>query len=126
VHTFEAQLYPVAPEAIAAGAARRHELVRDAARRDRLLLLVAIAHTLLTLLGAAAEEAGLDSYLKANIVKRRTHSLYRQGLYWYHCIATMREEWLVPLMRAFDRIVREHAFFGQVFAMQGLPQEASN
>jgi hypothetical protein len=27
-----------------------------------------------------------------NTVKRRTHSLYRQGLYWYDCIPTMRED----------------------------------
>jgi Transposase DDE domain len=62
--------------------------IRDASRRDRLLLLAAIAHALLTLLGAASEEAGLDRYLKVNTVKRRTHSLYRQGLYWYDCIPT--------------------------------------
>jgi len=90
--------------------------IKDAARRDRLLLLVAVAHTLLTLLGAASEESGLDRYLKVNTVKRRTHSLYRQGLYWYNCIPTMREEWLRLLMAAFDRIVREHAFFSHFFA----------
>jgi hypothetical protein len=84
-------------------------------RRDRLLLLVAVAHTLLTLLGAASEESGLDRYLKANTVKRRTMSLYRQGLYWYHSIPTTREEWLKQLMSAFDRIVREHAFFSHFF-----------
>lgn len=83
--------------------------IRNAARRDRLLLLVAVAHTLLTLLGAASEESGLDRKLKVNTVKHRTHSLFRQGAYWYGCIATMREEWLRPLMIAFDRIVREHA-----------------
>ncbi len=38
--------------------------IHDAGRRDRLLLLAAIAHALLTLLGAAREEAGLDRYLK--------------------------------------------------------------
>jgi hypothetical protein len=91
--------------------------IRDAQRRDRLLLLAAVAHALLTLLGAASEEAGLDRYLKANTVKRRTHSLYRQGLYWYDCIPTMREDWLVPLMTAFDRIVREHAVFRDIFGI---------
>lgn len=85
------------------------------ARRDRLLLLAAMAHALMTLLGAAAEAAGLDRYLKVNTVKRRTHSLFRQGLYWYHAIPNMRREWLVPLMEAFDRILREHAFFTQIF-----------
>lgn len=91
--------------------------IRDADRRDRLLLLAAVAHALLTLLGAASEEAGLDRYLKVNTVKRRTHSLYRQGLYWYDCIPTMREDWLRPLMTAFDRIVREHAVFREIFGI---------
>ncbi len=91
--------------------------IHNAGRRDRLLLLAAIAHALLTLLGAASEEAGLDRYLKVNTVKRRTHSLYRQGLYWYDRIPTMREDWLRPLMIAFDRIVREHAVFREIFGI---------
>ena len=91
--------------------------IHDARRRDRLLLLTAIAHALLTLLGAAAEEAGLDRFLKVNTVKRRTHSLFRQGAYWYDCIPTMREEWLRPLMIAFDRIVREHAVLSEIFGI---------
>jgi hypothetical protein len=91
--------------------------IHDAARRDRLLLLAAIAHALLTLLGAASEEAGLDQYLKVNTVKKRTHSLYRQGLYWYDCIPNMREDWLGRLMAAFDRIVREHAVFHEIFGI---------
>lgn len=91
--------------------------IRDASRRDRLLLLAAIAHALLTLLGAASEEAGLDRYLKVNTVKRRTHSLYRQGLYWYDCIPTMREDWLRRLMTAFDRIVREQAVLREVLGV---------
>jgi hypothetical protein len=91
--------------------------IRDAQRRDRLLLLAAVAHALLTLLGAASEEAGLDRYLKVNTVKHRTHSLYRQGLYWYDCIPTMREDWLMPLMTAFDRIVREQAVFREIFGV---------
>ncbi|WP_437648258.1 IS4 family transposase [Sorangium sp. So ce362] len=91
--------------------------IHNADRRDRLLLLAAIAHALLTLLGAASEEAGLDRYLKVNTVKRRTHSLYRQGLYWYDCIPTLREDWLRPLMTAFDRIVREHAVFREIFGI---------
>jgi hypothetical protein len=84
-------------------------------RRDRLLLLTAVAQALLTLLGAASEAAGLDRYLKANTVKRRTVSLFRQGLYWYHAIETTRDEWLIPLMKEFDRLVREHAVFREIF-----------
>ncbi len=88
--------------------------IRSADRRDRLLLLLAIAHALLTLLGAASERVGFDRMLKANTVKKRTHSLYRQGHYWYHAIPTMRDDWLAELMQAFDDIVREHPVFKQV------------
>ena len=87
------------------------------ARRDRMLLLVALAHALLTLLGAASEATGMDSYLKVNTVKRRTHSLYRQGCYWYSCLPNMREDWLRSLMDAFDRIVRQHAIFREAFGV---------
>jgi hypothetical protein len=91
--------------------------IKHAQRRDRLLLLAAIAQALLTLLGAAAEACGMDRWLKANTVKRRTHSLFRQGLYWYSAIPTMREAWLRPLMEAFDRIVAQHSVFQRVFAV---------
>ena len=88
--------------------------IGDCQRRDRLLLLVAIAQGLLTLLGAAYEETGLDRKLKANTVKRRSHSLFRQGSYWYQCIPTMREEWLRPLMEAFGRLILNHQIFREI------------
>jgi len=81
--------------------------IGSAARRDRMLLIAALAHALLTLLGAAAERAGLDRIHKANTVKRRTHSLFRQGVYWYHAIPNTRKEWLVPLLESYDQILRE-------------------
>lgn len=84
-------------------------------RRDRLLLICAMAQALLTLLGAAAERVGLDKRLKVNTAKRRTHSLFRQGLYWYGAIPTMREDWLHDLIIAFTDILREHAVFRAVF-----------
>ncbi len=91
--------------------------IRDADRRDRLLLLVAMALALLTLLGAASERVGFDKKLKANTAKKRSHSLYRQGHYWYHAISDMREDWLVTLMTAFNEIVREHAVFRTAFGI---------
>lgn len=91
--------------------------IRKPERRDRMLLLVAMAHALLTLLGAASEATGMDAYLKANTVKRRTHSLFNQGAYWYQAIPTMRDDWLRTLMNAFDRIVREHAVFRDAFGI---------
>jgi hypothetical protein len=93
--------------------------LRKAERRDRLLLLVPIAHTLLTLLGAASEASGLDRILKVNIVKRRTHSLYRQGLYWYDSIPDLRTDWPRRRMTAYDDIVQSHPFFSMFFALPG-------
>ncbi len=50
-------------------------------RRDRLLLLNAFAIHLLTMLGTAGEELGMDRHLKSNTSKRRTHSLFPSGLH---------------------------------------------
>jgi hypothetical protein len=80
-------------------------------RRDRLLFLGAMAQALLTLLGAASEETGLDRLMKANTVKKRTHSLFRQGIYWYGAIPNMREDRFNLLMNAFGRLVMTHAVF---------------
>jgi hypothetical protein len=91
--------------------------IGDPARRDRILLLAAMSQALLTLLGAAAEEIGFDRMLKASTVKRRTHSLFTQGCYWYGAIPTMRDEWLAPLMNAFGRLVSEQRAFAQIFGV---------
>jgi len=79
--------------------------VRDAERRDRLLLVGAIANALVTLLGAAGEQAGLDRMLKVNTVKKRTHSLLRQGSYYYGAIPNMREGDLTRLVDAFGELL---------------------
>jgi hypothetical protein len=88
--------------------------IGDAGRRDRLLLLAAFAHVLLTLLGAAGERAGLDRTLKANTTKKRTLSLYNQGFYWYMAIPNMREERLRVLMQAFAEVIHEQAFLREL------------
>lgn len=86
-------------------------------RRDRLMLIGALAQALLTLLGMASEEVGLDRKLKANTVKRRTVSLFNQGWFWYQAIPTMREEWLRPLMEAFGRIIRAQAVCREILGV---------
>jgi hypothetical protein len=53
--------------------------IARADRRDRMLQVLALATALLTLLGAAGEGLGFNRGLRANTVKRRTHSLFRQG-----------------------------------------------
>lgn len=86
-------------------------------RRDRMLLIGALGQALLTMLGAASEEVGLDKKLKANTVKHRTVSLFNQGWYWYHALPRMREEWLRPLMEAFGRIVQKQAVCREIFGV---------
>lgn len=85
-------------------------------RRDRLFLLSAMAIVLLTLLGAACEKAGYDRYLKANTVKTRTHSLFRQGQMIYQLIPTMEERWLVAIMQAFREALEAHPALAKVFS----------
>jgi hypothetical protein len=91
------------------GLGLRHTRIRHPARRDRLLMLLALAQALLTLLGAASERSGLDAYLKVNTVKYRTHSLFRQGVYWFGCLPTMRDDWFERLMTAFAEVLADHA-----------------
>lgn len=91
--------------------------IRNTERRDRLLFLGAIAHALLTLLGAAGERCGLDRTLKTNTVKRRTLSLYKQGCFWYDAIPAMPDDRLVALMSAYDECVREQAVLREIFGL---------
>ena len=86
-------------------------------RRDRLLLIAALAQALLTLLGAAGEALGMDRLLKANTAKKRTHSLYRQGLHYYNAIPKMREEKLVRLVEKFAELVRGQAICIEIFGV---------
>ena len=57
----------------------RFTRIRNCKRRDRFLLLFALAYLVQTLLGHASELLGLDRELRANTVVERTHSLFRQG-----------------------------------------------
>jgi hypothetical protein len=87
--------------------------IKDPARRDRLLLIGALATALLTLLGAAGESLGMDRMLKANTSKKRTHSLFTQGWHYYRQIPNMRLERLEPLVNAFATLVRQQPVFQQ-------------
>ena len=86
-------------------------------RRDRLLLLSALSIALLTLLGAAGESLGYDRWLKANTVKRRTHSLFRQGLMLYEYIPNWPEERLRPLMERFGEMLMEQRIYRGIFGV---------
>lgn len=86
-------------------------------RRDRLLLLAAIAQALLTLLGAAGEECGLDRLMKTNTAKKRTMSLLNQGINLYAAIPMMGDDKLALLMKTYDAVVRRHEIFRSVFGV---------
>ena len=89
--------------------------IKNTERRDRILLLNAFAIFLMTMLGAAGEALGMDRYLKANTVKYRTHSLFRQGCMLFELLITMSLEELRALMRSFLDIQRQHVYFTDVY-----------
>ena len=86
-------------------------------RRDRLLLLAAMAHTLLSLLVAATERAGLDRLWKANTSKRRVNSLYRQGLFTYQALPNMPNDRFERLMIAYNQVLREHLYLSRLLGV---------
>lgn len=91
--------------------------IGDPYRRDRLLLLNAIAIVLLTLLGGAGEALGMDRLLKSNTVKRRVHSLFRQGCLYYEAIPNMPEPNLSALMERFQASFMENKVTAAVFSV---------
>jgi len=91
--------------------------ISDPQRRDRLLLLSALAVVLLTLLGAAGESLGLDRLLKSNTAKRRTHSLFRQGCLLYDLIPNMPEHRLRPLIAKYAELLSQNSAFTETFGL---------
>ncbi len=78
-------------------------------RREALFLLAVLSHTLLTLLGKAGQELGMERMLGAT--RPGGLSLFRQGLLLYELLPTMREDRLRPLMTRFGEILRQHVLF---------------
>ncbi len=91
--------------------------IRNPARRDRILLVGAIAVALLTLLGAAGEAVGEDRRMRANTSRERAHSLLNQGLFYFDCLPSMRDERAKPLTAKFDELIRQHATLREVFGL---------
>jgi Transposase DDE domain len=81
-------------------------------RRDALFLLAVLAHTLLTLLGKAGEELGMDRWLGAT--RPRQYSRFRQGQMLFDLIPTMERKRLRTLLQRFGQLLREHALLSQV------------
>ena len=86
-------------------------------RRDRMLLVGAVALSLLTLLGAAGEKLGYDRWLKVNTSKKRQHSLFRQGVMLHGHLANWPDDKVRPLMEAFEELILEQRVFQEVFGV---------
>jgi hypothetical protein len=93
--------------------------IGDPRRRDRLLLICAMAMTLLTLLGRAGESLGMDRMLKANTVKKRTHSLFRQGCMYYAALPMMPSTRANPLLHRFGELIVQEPVYVQAFGVMG-------
>ncbi len=91
--------------------------LRTPQRRDRLLLVCAMALALLTLLGAAGEATGLDKRFRADTRKAREYSLFNQGLMYYDALPNMREERRTPLLEKFVELISQHSFFREIYGI---------
>src|SRR5271155_2394968 len=86
--------------------------IAEPERRDRLVLISAVAMGLSAMARAAGEGLGVDRLLKSNTSKTRTHSLFRQGCMLYELIPNMPEHRLLPLMRRFTQMLASSGLFG--------------
>ena len=84
-------------------------------RRDRLFFISAISVALLTLLGAAGESIGFDRKLKVNTVKTRTHSLLRQGMFYYKFLPKFSDDETNKLLEAFNTLLKRHSYWKGLF-----------
>lgn len=81
--------------------------IRNPDRRDRLFFISSICIVLLTLLGGAGESIGFDRKLKVNTVKTRTHSLLRQGIFYYKFFTNFIIEEQQKLLAAFEQALQQ-------------------
>ena len=66
-------------------------------------------------LGAAGESLGMDGQLRTSTVKRRVHSLFRQGCMLYDLIPNMPEQRLPPLIQRYEQLLRQNPTFSEGF-----------
>jgi hypothetical protein len=88
--------------------------IKSTERRDRLLLIIAMAYVLFTLLGAAGEQLGFDRKLKVNTVKTRTHSLIRQGMFYYDFFRHFTDEEKDNLLKLFNSLLENHGIWRDI------------
>jgi hypothetical protein len=84
-------------------------------RRDMFFLLAVLAHALLTLLGKAGQERGMERLLGAT--RPGGISRFRQGLLLYERLPTRREARVRALMTRFAALLRQHVIFTGILAL---------
>lgn len=89
--------------------------IKSTERRDRLMLILALSYNLLSILGEAGEQIGFDKKLKVNTVKTRTHSLFRQGQFYYKFFVHFTDDEKNKLMEKFNEVLDNHDFWGNLF-----------
>jgi len=89
--------------------------IKSTERRDRLMLILALSYNLLSILGEAGEQIGFDKKLKVNTVKTRTHSLFRQGQFYYKFFVHFTDDEKNKLMEKFNEVLANHDFWGNLF-----------
>lgn len=89
--------------------------IKSCERRDRLMLILALSYLLLVVLGQSGEQIGLDKKLKVNTVKTRTHSLFRQGQFYYQYSYRFTQEEQDNLMLNFENLLQRQNFWTDLF-----------
>ena len=92
--------------------------IKSCERRDRLMLVLALSYLLLVVLGQAGEQIGFDKKLKVNTVKTRTHSLFRQGQFYYRFFFRFTQEEQENLMQNFENLLQQQGFWTDFFCDQ--------
>lgn len=97
------------------GLALDHMTLGTPGRRDRMLLVLALATMFSVIVGAAGEQLGLDRLLRANTeTRKRTHSLLRQG---HEYMAGVARTVIVDLRRTFHALWRDLRATDRIYAL---------
>jgi Transposase DDE domain len=97
------------------GLALDHMTLGTPGRRDRMLLVLALATMFNVIVGAAGEKLGLDRALRANTEKRkRTHSLLRQG---HEYMAGVARALIADVRRTFHELWAELRVTDRVYSL---------
>jgi hypothetical protein len=97
------------------GLALDHMTLGTPGRRDRMLLVLALATMFSVIVGAAGEQIGLDRTLRANTeTRKRTHSLLRQG---HEYMAGVARAVIGDVRRTFHVLWRELRATDRIYAL---------